>query len=98
MVTDSGIEGICNGCQSLERINISHVDRLTDLSLRKLSICTQLKDVEAAGCSNFTDAGFTALATVSSTLHIHVQYIHVTGTLHVHAYHMSLCSIKMSYM
>ncbi|XP_003387849.2 PREDICTED: F-box/LRR-repeat protein 2-like [Amphimedon queenslandica] len=67
-VSDIGIEAICEGCQLLERINMSHIDQLTDQSLRKLSLCSQLKDVEAAGCSNFTDAGFIALANGCSGL------------------------------
>lgn len=65
-MTDSGIEAVSGGCKSLERLNISRLERLTDHTLRQLgSCCPHLKDVEAASCSHFTDAGFTALSNVS---------------------------------
>lgn len=67
-MSDVGIEAVADGCKLLERVNVSHLDQLTDQSLRKLSLCSQLKTMEAAGCSNFTDAGFTALANVSKSL------------------------------
>ena len=66
MITDAGIESLSKGCKKLEKLNISRLDGLTDQSLRNLGThCPQLKDIEAAGCSHFTDAGFTALAHVS---------------------------------
>ena len=66
LVSDVGIKAICSGCPNLTRLGISRVDALTDQCLRTLgSHCRNLRDVEAAGCSHFTDAGFTALANVS---------------------------------
>ena len=42
------------------------MDGLTDQSLRNLGThCHSLRDVEAAGCCHFTDAGFNALSTVN---------------------------------
>ena len=66
LVTDSGILSISNGCPNLTSLGVSRVDSLTDRTLRNLgSSCHCLRSFEAAGCSNFTDVGFTALAIVS---------------------------------
>ncbi len=67
LVTDAGIQFISNGCPSLISLAVSRVDSLTDQSLRNLGAnCHCLRNFEAAGCSQFTDTGFTALAIVSS--------------------------------
>ena len=56
---------MCENCPELQRLNFSGCESLTDITLKKLgSSCRDLKLLEAAGCSHFTDNGFLALATV----------------------------------
>lgn len=53
-------------CKNLQYLCLTKCNRLTDAALIGLAKqCHQLTTLEVVGCSQFTDAGFQALARVS---------------------------------
>lgn len=64
-ITDKALQKLCESCPTLMYFCISGCIRLNDATLLALgNNCFELSTLEAAGCSQFTDAGFKILAQV----------------------------------
>lgn len=62
-ITDTGISAVAHGCTTLEMINVSYCENITDSSLISLSNCTKLNTLESRGCPLITSIGMKAIAT-----------------------------------
>lgn len=66
-MTDEAIQRLAVNCLNIHYLCISGCPNLTDITLLALAqYCHKLTTFEAAGCSQFTDNGFQALARVNA--------------------------------
>lgn len=61
-ITGLGIQEVARGCPSLETVNVSYCNDITDASLMSLSKCKRLKTLEIRGCPLITSLGLAAIA------------------------------------
>ncbi|KAM0061321.1 putative leucine-rich repeat domain superfamily, F-box-like domain superfamily [Helianthus debilis subsp. tardiflorus] len=61
-LTDKGISAVARRCTSLEMINISYCENITDSSLISLSNCCKLNTLESRGCPLITSSGLKSIA------------------------------------
>ncbi|KAF3787392.1 F-box/LRR-repeat protein 3 [Nymphaea thermarum] len=61
-VDDTGIGAIAHNCPMLQKVNMSYCTRITDDSLKFLSTCQWLSELEHRGCPLVSSAGLAALA------------------------------------
>ncbi|KAL5016544.1 hypothetical protein ScPMuIL_006133 [Solemya velum] len=77
-VTDTGVQSLANCCQ-LHTLNISYLNKVTDVSLELVAIQGRLKKLVARACSELTDSGIVSVSVFCP----HLQHLDLSGCLKI---------------